>query len=354
MHDLMVLDPALPGTLPHADADALRGFAENEKAASTRRAYRADFSAFVAWCAARGLSSLPASPQVVAWHISAIACEGLSVSSIGRRLAGVAYAHKLAKLPSPTGSDDVRAILAGIRRTLGTAPKRKAAATAEHVRLMVDACPPTMIGLRDKALLAFGFAGAFRRSELVALQVSDLEEVPDGYRVIIRRSKTDQTGAGAEIVIPRGLRIRPVATLQEWLQAAAITESYLFRAVHRGGHVRPWGLRGADAAAIVKHYAERAGLDPTEFSGHSLRAGFVTSAAESGASILKMRRRVTRARTSWPATSGVSTCSRTTPVRRSSDLPVNAAPSITNDARPSLPSLPCAGLSDSRLVAAVR
>jgi site-specific recombinase XerD len=289
MHDLMVLDPALPGMLSHAEADALRGFAENEKAASTRRAYRADFSAFEAWCTARGLCSLPASPQVVAWHISAIACDGLSVSSVGRRLAGIAYAHKLAKLSPPAGSDDVRVILAGIRRTLGTAPRRKAAATAERIKLMVDACPPTMIGLRDRALLAFGFAGAFRRSELVALQVSDLEAVPDGYRVIIRRSKTDQTGEGAEIVIPRGLKIRPVAALQEWLQAAAIAEGYLFRAVHRGGHVRAWGLRGADVAAVVKQYAEKAGLDPQEFSGHSLRAGFVTSAAESGASILKIQ-----------------------------------------------------------------
>jgi site-specific recombinase XerD len=289
MRDLMVRDLALPGTLSHAEADALRGFAENEKAASTRRAYRADFSAFEAWCTARGLCSLPASPQVVAWHISAIACDGLSASSIGRRLAGIAYAHKLTKLPSPTGSDDVRVILAGIRRTLGTAPKRKAAATAERIKLMVNACPATMIGLRDRALLAFGFAGAFRRSELVALQVSDLEEVPDGYRVIIRRSKTDQTGEGAEIVIPRGLKIRPVAALQEWLQAAAIAEGYLFRAVHRGGHVRAWGLRGADVAAVVKQYAEKAGLDPQEFSGHSLRAGFVTSAAESGASILKIQ-----------------------------------------------------------------
>jgi integrase len=179
-------------------------------------------------------------------------------------------------------------ILAGIRRTLGTAPKRKAAATAERIELMVDASPPTMIGLRDRALLAFGFAGAFRRSELAALQVADLEEVPDGYRIIIRRSKTDQTGAGTEIVIPRGLKIRPVAALQGWLQASAI-EDGLFRAIRRGGHVRPWGLHGADVAAVVKYYAEKAGLDPQEFSGHSLRTGFVTSAAESGASILKIQ-----------------------------------------------------------------
>jgi site-specific recombinase XerD len=268
--------------------DAIRAFAENEKAASTRRAYRADFAAFERWCESRGLCPLPADAQVVAWHISAIACAGLSVSSIGRRLAGIAHAHKLAKEPNPTTAEDVRVILAGIRRTIGTAPRRKEAATADRVRAMLDACPPTMLGHRDRCLLALGFAGAFRRSELVALRVEDLTECPDGYRVTIRRSKTDQTGEGQEIVIPRGLRIRPVEAVQTWREAAGITEGLLLRAVHRGGYVRPWGLRGHDVALVVKRYALAAGLDPAEFSGHSLRAGFATSAAETGASILKI------------------------------------------------------------------
>jgi site-specific recombinase XerC len=107
---------------------------------------------------------------------------------------------------------------------------------------MLDACPDTMIGIRDRALLALGFAGAFRRSELVALQVLDLAEVPDGYRVTIRRSKTDQTGQGAEIVIPRGLGIRPVAAVQTWLQAAEISGGPVFRAVAKVGRVscKPW------------------------------------------------------------------------------------------------------------------
>src|SRR6516225_2677315 len=112
----------------------------------------------------------------------------------------------------------------GVRRALGTAPKRKAAATADRIRAMLDECDTTtMLGIRDRAILALGFAGAFRRSELVALTVADLTEVPDGYRVLIRRSKTDLTGEGAEIVIPRGLRIRPVEAVQAWLQTAGIT-----------------------------------------------------------------------------------------------------------------------------------
>jgi site-specific recombinase XerD len=214
MHDLIPL--AEPGAvITYAEEhDALRMFAENEKAASTRRCYQFDFAVFAAWCRERGLCPLPADPRTVGWHISAIACTGMSASSIGRRLAGIAYTHKLAREPNPTIAEDVKVILAGIRRTLGTAPRRKAAATADRVRAMLDACPHTMIGLRDRALLALGFAGAFRRSELVALTVADLTEVPDGYRVMIRRSKTDQTGEGAEIVIPRGLRIRPVEAVQ--------------------------------------------------------------------------------------------------------------------------------------------
>jgi site-specific recombinase XerD len=270
------------------EQDTLRLFAENEKAASTRESYRKDFVAFSTWCTARGLDPLPASPATVARHISHCAQSGLSVSSIGRRLAGIAYAHKLRKLPNPCKENDVRVILAGIRRTLGMAPKRKQAATADRIRAMLDACPDTMIGIRDRALLALGFAGAFRRSELVALQVSDLVEVPDGYRVLIRRSKTDQTGEGQEIVVPRGAKIRPVQAVQAWLQASGIQEGLLFRVVWYGGHVKPQGLTGHDVARIVKKRAKAAGLDPSELSGHSLRAGFATSAAETGASVLKI------------------------------------------------------------------
>jgi site-specific recombinase XerD len=278
--------PEIPDRAAHEAATHFAGMA---KAQHTVRVYRADFRAFSAWCAERGLCALPTTSQAVAWHIWAIAAAGLSASSVNRRIAGIAYAHMLARQPNPTASEEVRIVLAGIRRTIGTAPKRKAAATADRVRAMLEACDiSTLIGLRDRALLALRFAGAFRRSELIALRVEDLTEVPDGYHVRITRSKTDQTGKGQEIVIPRGLKIRPVQALQAWLQAAGITGGLLFRAIPRGGHVRSWGLRRADVASIVKRYALAAGLDPTEFPGHSLRAGFATSAAETGASILKI------------------------------------------------------------------
>jgi integrase len=153
---------------------------------------------------------------------------------------------------------------------------------------MIEGCPDSLIGLRDRALLALGFAGAFRRSELVALEVSDLLATADGFRCTIRKSKTDQEGAGQEIAIPRGCRIEPVAAIEAWLAASGITAGPIFRPIAKGGHIQDVPLSGHSAAAIVKAAAKRVGLDASTFAGHSLRAGFLTSAAEAGSSVLKM------------------------------------------------------------------
>jgi integrase len=288
MNALVALEPGVLGQPLAPEINSARRYVAAAQAAGTQRVYDLAWRDFCAWCAFRRVESLPAHPAAVAMYLSFTADRGLSAASIGQRAAAIAHRHRAAGHEAPTTNPVVRDALRGIRRTVGTAPRKKAAATADRIRAMLDACPDSMIGIRDRALLALGFAGAFRRSELVALQVADLEEVADGYRVTIRRSKTDQTGEGAEIVIPRGLKIRPVAAVQAWLQAAAIEDGYLFRQVHRGGHVRSWGITGRVVAEVVKQYAVAAGLDPQEFSGHSLRAGFVTSAAESGASILKI------------------------------------------------------------------
>jgi integrase len=176
----------------------------------------------------------------------------------------------------------------GIRRTIGTAKDQKAPATADLIMSMLKLCPDTLGGKRDRALIALGFAGAFRRSELVALTMADLVEAPDGYRVLIRHSKTDQEGQGQEVAIPRGYRLRPVEAVQTWLAAAEINDGPVFRPVLKGSRIQATALAAHAVAAIVKHYAERAGLDPASFAGHSLRAGFLTSAAEAGASVFKM------------------------------------------------------------------
>jgi site-specific recombinase XerD len=291
MHDLILLDTLQPGTLidyAEREHESVKRYQANEKAQSTRRAYTSDARAFTAFCRARGLCELPATPDTVCLFLSWSADAGLSPSSIGRRIAAISYAHELAGLESPTGAKAVKVTIAGIRNTLGVAPKKKVAATHDIIQRLLDVCPDTMIGLRDRALISLGFAMAARRSELAALRVDDLELTDDGYRVTIRKSKTDQAQLGQTIPVPRGYRLKPVAATLSWLQAAQITEGHVFRQCHRSGAVRASGLSGAAIVDVVKQRAAQAGLDPTQFAGHSLRSGFLTSAAESGATVFAM------------------------------------------------------------------
>jgi site-specific recombinase XerD len=270
------------------EVEAAHAFQMNEKASATRRAYQSDFRIFADWCSARGVEPIPAAPEVVSTFLASQATAGVKASTLARRTAAIRYAHALKGVEPPTNSEGVKATMRGIRRTLGTKPEQKAAATSERVALMASLTPATLGGFRDKALLLLGFSGAFRRSELVALEVSDLSETEEGYRVTIRRSKTDQEGAGHEVAILRGSRLRAVEAVRAWLEAAGIVEGPLFRPVAKGGRVLAEALTAESVANVVKAYAMRAGFDPGEFAGHSLRAGFLTSAAEHGASIFKM------------------------------------------------------------------
>lgn len=262
--------------------------AQAEKAASTRKAYGTDFRLFRAWCDAKGVSALAAAPETVAAYLAAES-GAMRPSTLGRRLAAVRYAHKLAGLPLPTDAEGVKATMRGIRRTLGSARVRKAPAVAAKMLGMVAAAPVNLAGLPDRALLLLGFAGAFRRLELVALDVADVEETDDaGLRVTIRHSKTDQEGQGVKIAIARGDVACPVKALREWLSSAGIEAAPPFRPINKAGRVAQARLTDRSVANIVKAYAERAGFDASTFSGHSLRSGFLTSAAANGASIFKM------------------------------------------------------------------
>jgi site-specific recombinase XerD len=261
--------------------------AREEKALATRRAYSSDFRLFEAWCQGRGVSALPAAAEVVAAFLAHDVEAGSRPSTLGRRLAAIRYAHKLAGHSAPTDDERVTATMRGIRRSVGTASRKKTPATAERIVAMALAAGEDIKGQRDRALLLIGFAGAFRRSELVALDVEDLEEGELGFRVAIRRSKTDQEGAGQNIAIVRGSVACPITALKGWLAAAGITAGPVFRSVKRGGAVGG-RLPAQSVAEIVKCYAERVGLDPAHFAGHSMRSGFLTSAAKRGASIFKM------------------------------------------------------------------
>ena len=271
--------------VPSPSLDQAREFIRASKAENTLRGYQSDWREFCAWSEGHGVCPLPAAPETVAAYISD--CAGrLRVGSIQRRLNAIAEAHKAAGLDSPTSAGMVKNVMKGIRRTLGTAPVQKSPTLTDDIRGMVEAADAGLIGARDRALILLGFAGAFRRSELVALDVEDCAFGKDGLTVTLRRSKTDQVAAGRKVGIPYGSNPEtcPVRMVQAWIEAAAIASGPLFRAISRHGQVRPRRLSPIDVARVVKKLAERAGLDASKYAGHSLRAGHTTSAAIAGAS----------------------------------------------------------------------
>jgi integrase len=257
---------------------SVRRYLEASSSDATKKAYATDWADFTTWCEASAEPSLPATPIAVGRYLASQADNGLKVSTIERRAAAIAFVHRAAGHEPPTNADGVKSVMKGIRRTIGRRVNRKAPATDLVIVGMLRKMPADLAGLRDKAILLLGFASALRRSELVALDVADLDFRENGLLVHIGKSKTDQEGAGADIPVPNGRKLKPVAALLAWLKAAAITEGPIFRPIHRSGSVAPERLTDRSIARIVKKAAAGAGLDETVFSGHSMRAGFVTSA----------------------------------------------------------------------------
>jgi site-specific recombinase XerD len=267
-----------------------RDYAAAARAPATVRAYRSDWRAFSTWCSSARRLALPATPETIALYLSSLAGT-LKTSTLQRRLSAISQAHQLAGHASPTNSSAVRLVWAGIRRTHGVAQTAKTPALVEDLRAMIAAMAPRrgawgLLELRDRALLLLGFAGAFRRGELVALDVADLEYSRPGLTVTLRRSKTDQEGHGRRVGIPRGQQLQtcPVAATQAWLKRSGIDAGPIFRGVNRHGQLQPGRLGDRAVALVVKRRAEAIGLDPAGFAGHSLRAGLATSAAAAGAS----------------------------------------------------------------------
>jgi integrase len=225
------------------------------------------------------LTALPATPEGVAAFIAERA-DHLKVGSIQRRLNAITEAHRAMGLESPTHSAIVRNVLKGIRRTHGTAEAQKAAALTDDIRAMVAATDTGLIGARDRALILLGFAGAFRRSELVGLDVEDCTFDGNGLTINLRRSKVDQEGLGRKIGIPFGANPEtcPVRNVHVWTNAAGISCGPLFRRISRHGQMQAGRLSGLAVARVVKKLVGRAGLDPDNYAGHSLRAGHVTVA----------------------------------------------------------------------------
>jgi site-specific recombinase XerD len=279
---------------------SVRAYLAASSSANTRRAYTADWADFSRWCETVNATALPAQPLTAARYLAHLADAGLKASTIERRAAAIRFGHKAKGEEPPTNSEAVKAVMRGIRRTIGTAPERKAPATVETIdsmlRALVRGVPkpgramPRCLGedvarlqaLRDRAIILVAFAAALRRSELVALELEDVTWHKLGIVLRIRRSKTDQEAAGKSIPVPEGKKLRPVRALKAWLKAAGIASGPLFRPIDRHGHVGADALTDRSVARVIKAAAAAAGLDPRTFSGHSPRAGFITEALDHG------------------------------------------------------------------------
>ena len=295
--DLAINGPSsLSLTLPEIIVEEIEraaAYARASRATSTQRMYASDWRIFVAWCDARAISVLPADPRAVATFLAAAADNGSKPATIGRRLAAIGYHHRQAGFEPPQtqpGASAIKEVLAGIRRTKGVRPTRKRAADGDAMRdILHEIKGDDLRSIRDRALLAIGMAAALRRSELVALRLDEVAIVPEGLRLTIGRSKTDQEGAGVEIAIPEGRRLRPKALLLAWVAAAGFDAGPVFRKLSPKGRLTSDAMSDRGVARIVQARAAAAGFDPAAFGGHSLRSGFLTEAARQGASIFKMR-----------------------------------------------------------------
>ena len=267
-------------------------------AENSRIAYEKGWNVFHDYCVSRGIESLKATQEDVAKFLLFLSQvprsenatvnqdEPLSLSTLTLYKSAISNKYNEAGMVSPTRSPKVSAVLKGLARYRGQPPRRVKALRDHHVLQMLELCGTSLIGVRDKAILAVSFAAALRRSEICGLMISDIEIIPPIDRwdtkkmfVTIRKSKTDQLSKSYRIAVPQGRRIRPIDRLQDWISASGITQGHLFRTMRRGSVINGNPLHHSDIPRLVKKYSKAIGINPNEVSGHSLRAGFITSAA---------------------------------------------------------------------------
>lgn len=259
-------------------------FLSTTVAESTQEVYERDWRAFCNWCSSYGLACLPSSPETVACYFTSLAMKGFRVTTIRRHSTAIAAAHRDSGYPTPTTHPAIKELLRGMTRKLGSPPKPVDALLSEDIRCIASALPNTMTGTRDRALILLGFAGAFRRSEIVGMDVDDVTYRDEGLVVLLRRSKTDQKGEGRWVGIPCGKNPKtcPVIALQCWLELSGISEGAIFRGLDRHGNTVSDRLSKRSVGDVIKRAAKAVGLDPARYSGHSLRSGHCTQAARAG------------------------------------------------------------------------
>ena len=249
---------------------------KNSKANNTLRAYQSDFSDFSNFCTKNGFSFMPTQPKIIALYITHLS-KSFKFSTLKRRIASISVIHKLKGHYLDTKHPIIMENLLGIKRTLGSRQKAKKPILINDLKLIIKVIDEDKI--RDKALILLGFAGGFRRSELVNVYFQDIDFVPEGVKILIRRSKTDQSGEGSIKAIPyfENQEFCPVIALKDYLN------NKFSKLDKRKKEVKIFEISDKSVALIIKRYAEKAGLDSSKYAGHSLRSGFATTAAEFGA-----------------------------------------------------------------------
>lgn len=266
-----------------SDLELAEHFAKNARAENTKRAYISTLMDFAKYCQAENLQPVPVSPETIVSYISHLAKEH-KFATVKHRLTLLGKAFRRKSIDFPAKHPAIEETLQGIRRSIGIRQDQKAPLLVDDLRRMLATLPPGLLGIRDKAIILIGWAGAFRRSEVVSLDVEDLDfSNPKGVIILLRRSKTDQAGEGMTRAIPfTSSETCPVSALTEWLKASGIKTGPIFRPLGRAEELQEERLSDKAVARIVQRTAKNAGLNAERLAGHSLRAGMATQAALEG------------------------------------------------------------------------
>ena len=272
---------------------------KNSKANNTLRAYKSDFHDFGLFCVKNSFKSLPTEPRIVSLYLTYLSTKNIKISTIKRRLVSIGVVHKLKGHYLDTKHPSIIENIMGIKRRKGTIQNAKKPLLINCLKKLINVIDHQKKNeikiLRDRSIILIGFAGGFRRNEIVSLDYDDLEFVSEGLKIRLKRSKTDQYGEGTMKGIPYfdNLQYCPVISIQKWIEVSKINSGPLFRRFIKGSNLSENRLSDQTVAILIKDYLELAGIDSKNYSGHSLRSGFATTAAESGAeerSIMAMER----------------------------------------------------------------
>ena len=262
---------------------------QNSKANNTVRAYKSDFNDFGLFCTQNGFKSLPSEPKIVSLYLTHLSTKDVKMSTLKRRLVSIGVIHKLKGHYLDTKHPIIVENLMGIRRVKGSIQKGKKPLLISHLKLIINVINEQKIDeikkIRDKSIILIGFGGGFRRTELISIDYEDLEFASEGLKIIIKKSKTDQFGEGMVKGLPyfNNKIYCPVINLKKWLEISKIKSGPIFRRFSKGSSLTDKRLTDQTVVLLIKKYLNLAGIENKNFSGHSLRSGFATVAAESGA-----------------------------------------------------------------------